>query len=237
MKAMKSLFKLSSLLLLFPLLFLACKKEKKDETPTGPLGPKYPMVVNNVITPEILESLKKNGMTINSGTTPPSINGVFLFSPAYCTFDNSGNSRQGTYFNDYKVQFKNQNTTDYTVSMEYKELSNGTDKGGDNNATYISGENNLFTVFSQSKGKSNNINYVALDVISGEAVGGSMKNLVWSKYMVSKEGDDANIILVPVGTTRIFTDKDGLSASQNTFDMLPDQFKSLLKKASLMSAK
>lgn len=234
---MRSLLKLPLLLLLFPVLFVACKKEKKDEIPTGPLGPKYPMVINNVITPEILENLKKNGMTVNSGTTPPSINGVFLFSPVYCSFDNSGSNLQGTYFNNYKIQFKNQNTTDYSVSMEYKDVSSGTDSGSDNNATYISGENNLFTVFSQAKGKSASINYVALDVISGEATGGSMKNLVWSHYMVSKEGDAANVILVPVGTTRIFTDKDGISASQNTFDVLPGQFKSLLKKASSISTK
>ncbi|MDY0904524.1 hypothetical protein [Pedobacter sp. CFBP9032] len=80
---MKSALKFSSLLFLFHLLFVACKKENKDEVPTGPLGPKYPQVINNVITPEIMESLKKNGMTINSGTTPPTLNGVFLFSPAY----------------------------------------------------------------------------------------------------------------------------------------------------------
>ncbi|MFW0717837.1 hypothetical protein [Pedobacter sp. N23S346] len=232
---MKSLLKLSSLLLLFPLLFVACKKENKDETPTGPLGPKYPQVINNVITPEILESLKKNGMTVNSGTTPPTINGVFLFSPAYCSFDNSGNNLQGRYFNDYKLQFKNQNTNEYTVSMEYKDVSDGTDSGGDNNATYISGENNLFTVFSQVKGKSGSVNYVALDVISGEAAGGSMKNLVWSHYLVSKEGDEANLFLVPVGTTRIFKDENGLSGVQTTFDVLPNNLQTIVKKSLSLS--
>lgn len=232
---MKSLLKLSSLLFLFALLFVACKKENKDEVPIGPLGPKYPQVINNVITPEIMESLKKNGMTINSGTTPPTLNGVFLFSPAYCSFDNSGNNLQGSYFNDYKLQFKNQNTNNYTVSMEYKDVNDGTDSGGDNNATYISGENNLFTVFSQVKGKSGSVNYVALDVISGEAAGGSMKDLIWSHYLVSKEGDAANIFLVPVGTTRIFTDKDGLSGSQNTFDVLPERLQTVVKKSLLIS--
>ncbi len=232
---MKSLLKISSLLLLIPLLFVACKKENNDETPTGPLGAKYPQVINNVITPEILESLKKNGMTINSGTTPPTINGVFLFSPAYCSFDDSGNNLKGSYFNDYKIQFKNQNTNDYTVSMEYKDVSDGTDSGGDNNATYISGENNLFTVFSQVKGKSGNVNYVALDVISGEAAAGSMKNLIWSHYLVSKEGDVSDVFLVPVGTTRIFKDENGLSNGQTTFSMLPKNLQSIVKKSLSLS--
>lgn len=228
---MKNLQKLFALLLLFPLLMVACKKDKKDDTPTGPLGPNFPQVINTIITPAILEDLKKNGMTINSGTTPPNINGMFLFSPAYCTFDNSGGNRKDTYFNDYKLQFKNQNTTDYTVSMAYKEAEDGSDTGGDNNATYISGEKNLFTVFSQSKGKEGTVNYVALDVISGEATGTAMKNLIWSRYLASKEGDDANLLLVKVGTTRIFVDKDGSSDAQTTFDALPKSMQNKVTKA------
>jgi hypothetical protein len=233
---MKNLRKLSALLLLFPVMMVACKKDKKDDVPTGPLGPNFPQIVNTVITPEILEQLKKNGMVINGGTTPPNINGVFLFSPAYCIFDNSGANRKDTYFSDYKLQFKNQNTSDYTVAMAYKDVGSGTDIGGDNNATYISGENNLFTVYSQSKGKQGITNYVALDVISGEATGTAMKNLIWSKYLVSKEGDEANLLLVPVGTTRIFTDKDGSSDAQATFAALPKHIQNTVKNALSLSA-
>lgn len=229
---MKNLKQLLALLLLFSLMMGACKKNKDDE-PTGPLGTTFPQVLNNIITPAIIDSLKKNGMTINSGTTPPNINGIFLFSPTYCTFDNSGSNRAGTYFNDYKLQFKNQNTQDYTVGMAYKNASGSSDSGGDNNATYIAGENNRFTVFSQVKGKQGTINYVALDVISGEAAGGTMKNLMWSHYLVSKEGDEANIFLVPIGTTRIFADKDGSSDAQSTFDASAKQAQS--KRSELLS--
>lgn len=235
---MKNIHKVpTALLLACALIIGACKKDKKDDnTPTGPLGPNYPQILNTIVTPAIIDTLKKQGMVINDGTTPPAINGIFLFSPAYCTFDNSGANRKGSYFDDYKLQFKDQNTSQYTVNFSYKDVSNGNDNASDDNATYISGQNNLFTVFSQAKGTAQGIKYTALDVISGQAQGTAMKNLVWSHYLVSKDGDAGNLLLVPAGTTRMFTDKDGSSDSQTTFDLLPKQIQSTIVKALSVSA-
>ncbi|WDF54931.1 hypothetical protein [Mucilaginibacter sp. KACC 22063] len=226
---MKTSLKLPAFLMLFVLAFAACKKDKKDDnTPTGPLGPNYPQALNNIVTPAIIDSLKKNGMVINSGLTPPSINGIYLFSPAYCTFDNSGDNRKGYIFDDYKLQFQNQNSTQYTVNLAYKDVQSGGDAAADNNATYIAGQNNLFTVFAQSKGATKGINYVTLDVISGQVDAGAMKNLIWSHYLVSKDADPLNMI-IPVGSTRIFTDKDGSSDSQTTFSVLPKPIQTAIK--------
>ncbi|WP_040626542.1 hypothetical protein [Mucilaginibacter paludis] len=228
---MKKLQKLPLLLTLFSLIMTACKKDKKDDsTTTGPLGPNYPQVINTIVTPAIIDTLKKQGMVINDGLTPPNINGIFLFSPAYCTFDNSGGNGKGYTFDDYKLQFKDQNTNQYTVNLKYKDVSNGQDNASDGTATYISGQNNLFTVFAQAKGTASGINYVALDVISGQAQGTALKNLVWSHYLVSKDGDASNILLVRAGTTRIFTDRDGSSDAQATFDFLPKQIQNAVTK-------
>lgn len=234
---MKNIQKLAVLLLLCPLVMAACKKNKSDDTPAGPLGPNYPQALNNIVTPAIIDSLKKDGMVINAGLTPPAINGIFLFSPTYCIFDNSGDNRKGDYFDTYKLQFQNQNTTQYTVSFSYKDVNSNLNSAADNNATYISGQNNLFTVFAQSKGVERNINYTSLDVVSGQAQNGSMKNMVWSHYMVSKEGDAGNTILVRVGSTRIFNDQDGTSDSQTTFDAMPVKVQGTVLKALSISAK
>lgn len=234
---MKTLHKLTALVLVFPLLLTACKKDKKSDTPDGPLGPNFPQIINTIVTPEVLDNLKRDGMVINDGLTPPTINGIFLFSPNYCTFDNSTPSRKGNRFDDYKLKFADQNTAKYSVSFTYKGVQESQNVASDANATFISGKDNLFTVFAQSTGVERGIKYTSLDVLSGQVDGSDMKNLTWSHYLVSKDGDDANAILVPEGTTRMFKDNDGSSASQTTFDAMPVKVQSTFTKALSISVR
>jgi len=181
----------------------ACKKDKKD----AGLGSNYPKELNAIITPDMLSSLKAKGAVVYDGLTPPTINGIFLFEPSLCIYDNSGANLKGAIFDSYEMKFSNQNTGANTIGYEYLDVEAGVDAGADANATFISGSGNNFTVFAQAKGVASGIDVTKLEVISGTKSGTSLTNVQYSTYLVSK-GSDPTPLLAPVGTTRIFKDED-----------------------------
>ncbi len=199
------------------------------------LGVNFPTVINTVLTPGILDTLKSHGSVINDGLTPPSLNGIYLVDPNYCTFDNSGDNRAYSLFDSYKYQFYNQNNATYAIQVNYKDI-NGGDAGSDVSSTYISGSGTLFTIYAQTTGIEDGINYTSLQIISGQIGALGVTNFQLSDYLVSK-GDDSSGVLEPVGSTRIFTDEDGLSDTQTTFSIKAKQVQTVGQGKSLWSAK
>jgi hypothetical protein len=198
------------------LVVTSCKKENHNKS--NALANTYPIALNTIITPAIIATLQSHGTVIYNGLTPPVINGIYLLSPAYCTFDNSGENAAGVTFDDYKLQFSNENTSAFTISLDFKDVGTGTDTGSDATATYISGTGNSFTVFSQSTGITTGVSNVRLNIISGILESGYIKNFQWSTYLVSK-GADPNSVLEPLGSTMIFNDEDGVSETLSTFSL------------------
>jgi len=192
----------------------------------GALGPTYPAIFNTIITPAVLNVLQTNGTVINSGLTPPNISGIYLLSPDYCSFDNSGNNLSGRIFDDYKYQFTNQDNNSFAINVNYKDVAaGGTDAGSDVAATYITGSGNAFTIIAQLSGTSNGIPYTSLEILSGTVTANGIANFQKSEYLESKGSDPSNL-LEPVGSTRIFEDQDGLSATQTTFSVKGNQIQS-----------
>ena len=183
----------------------SCKKSKNDG---------LPLQVNTIVSSSTLAKLKQYGTVVNEGTTPPDITGVFIMSPNVCSFDNSAESLTGETFDDYLYRFSKQDNKNFTVRVDFTSTNDDQiDAGADTTATFISGKNNLFTVFAQTKGNSYGVNYVALEVISGEISSTGIKNLQITKYLQSKDADPTPV-LTEVGTTRIFHDSDGVSEKQ-----------------------
>lgn len=182
-------------------ILVSCSKKKTDV---------LPQQVNTIVSPSTLAKLKQYGTVVNEGTTPPDITGVFSITPNVCTFDNSEEHLTGQTFDDYYYKFSKQDNKNFTVRLDF--LSD-VDSGSDTTATFISGKGNLFSVFAQSKGNSYGVDYVALEVVSGEIDASGIKNLQITKYLQSK-GDDPIPVLTEVGTTRIFHDSDDISERQ-----------------------
>jgi hypothetical protein len=189
-------------LLAVAVILVSCSKKKTDV---------LPQQVNTIVSSSTLAKLKQYGTVINEGTTPPDITGVYSITPNVCTFDNSAEHRTGQPFDDYYYKFSKQDSKNFTVRLDF--ISEGIDAGSDTIATFISGKNNLFTVFAQSKGISYGVDYVTLEIVSGEIDPTGIKNLQITKYLQSK-GDDPIPVLTEVGTTRIFHDSDDISERQ-----------------------
>lgn len=189
-------------LLVIAAILVSCSKKKTDV---------LPQQVNTIVSSSTLAKLKQYGTVINEGTTPPDITGIYSMTPNVCAFDNSAEHLTGQTFDDYFYKFSKQDNKKFTVRMDF--ISGGIDAGSDTSATFISGKGNLFTVFAQSKGVGYGVDYVALEVVSGEIQSTGIKNLQITKYLQSK-GDDPTPVLTEVGTTRIFYDSDSISERQ-----------------------
>lgn len=201
-------------------IIFSCKKDKEKEN--NPLGDTYPVALNKMITPTIIHTLITNGVLVYSGLTPPVINGIYYLSPNYCTYDDAWTNGAGKTFASYKLQFSNQHNGSASLTYAYKS-STGTDKGSDVNAL-ITGRDSLFTVYAQIFGAidSTTSTYTDLVVISGTVSNGIIKNLKQAHYLSAKN-DPFNRVL-PVGTLRIYTDKDGTTGNLSTFS-IPEQVK------------
>ena len=206
------------------LIILACTSCHKASTvtpvTTGALGSNYPTVLNTIVTPAQIDTLKKHGLVINDGTTPPVVNGIYYLSPDSCIYDNSS-ANAGKIFSGYQYQFLNQDNTKYTLTVNYSNaIVGGDDSGTDGAATYISGNGQYFTVFAQVTGELSGVTYKELQVLSGQLITGGVKKFQWSFLMVSKTSDPGNAAVVPVGTIRIFEDGDGTSELQTTLNAI-----------------
>lgn len=214
-------FSFPLLVLVWALVGVSCKKNSPVKPNAGPLGSNYPAALNAIVTPAMIATLESAGANIYDGLTPPVINGIYLFSPNYCTFDNSGYNLGGQLFSDFKFQFSNQDNNTSTVTVNFKDIDNPNYVWSDaaSTATYISGNSGSFTVFSENTGVEQGVSTVTLSIVSGILLSdGDIQNLQWTQYWVSK-GADPNNVVVPVGTTRIFEDWDGLSSLQATFSL------------------
>lgn len=205
-------------LLMVPCLIIAsCKKDSNKKN--NPLGSSYPVDLNKIVTPEIVASLKLHGLIINSGLTPPVINGIYHLNPDSCIYDDSGNDATGEIFNSYKLRFGNQNNSNSSIAFDYQSTAEEGDFGSDANATFITGSNNAFTVFTQNTGQESGISTTNLIVVSGVLKNGYISNLQLSTYLVSKSSDPQNL-LEPVKSTRIFTDGNGTSETLDAFSII-----------------
>lgn len=197
----------------------SCGKGEKVKPKTEPkLSNNYPTVLNSIVTPDMIDTLKKHGLVINAGTTPPVVDGVFLQAPDICIYDNATPANAGKLFTNYEYQFLNQDNSKYTVTVNYSNAIVGADDSGtDGSATYIAGQGNLFTVFAEVTGTLNGVTYKELQVLTGELAPTGLKNFQWAFLMKSKTDDPGDHKVAKVGTIRIFNDKDGFSEKQATF--------------------
>lgn len=179
---------------------VSCKKKNKSG-----LSDK----IQSIISEALVDSLKKRGMVIHEGSTPPIVEGIYLLSPNELTSNfGPGDSWQpGRIIDDYKHKFYDQSGDE--VKKDYKS-STGSDVGA-GQGSYLSGSGNAFTMFTEDAGVSNGVAYKNVSVISGIITDEGIKDFQHAFIMTEKTNDDENNILIPVGASRVYKDSDGLA--------------------------
>lgn len=217
-------------IVLFSLL-QACKKSGGGDSTTGN---NFSDSIRSIISQPIIDSLRKWGLNINDGNTPPSVTGIFLLHPDSCIFDNSGYNTAGEIYDDYKIRFSQQNNSKLTIRVDRKDVGSDADNASDSIATFISGNGNYFTIFAQEKGVESGIGYTSLDIYSGQITAAGIAGFQLAHYEKSKDPDPGNV-LISVGSSRIFMNSGGPAQSVSTFSVDPIMQQHVFGTHSMMS--
>lgn len=165
--------------------------------------------VHNILSDSLLLIIKNLGMPINGGANPPTLQGTYLVSKLELTNSNISSDVPGTNFADFRITFKNQNTTNLTVDIDYvngPELGNGI-------KSYVVGDGKNFTVFAEISGSTNSQPFKNVYTLSGTMEDDGIHNFKSALTMTNDFGDPLNQY-ISIGDTRVFKDSDGFSPKQ-----------------------
>ncbi|MFC1226599.1 hypothetical protein ACFE6N_22540 [Pedobacter sp. BG31] len=131
--------------------------------------------IEDIIPQKYVDSLTKLGFTINKGTTPPNIDGAYLFKPFTIKSSNIPNDpyHPGYVLNDGVIKLYEQSTTDFSIKMLGKNFIGAADTSV---VTAISGGGNKFTVYGKVKAYRNGGYSFYAFLMSGEKDGNNIKN-------------------------------------------------------------
>ena len=183
------------------MLNFGCKKDDKDESNSG-----IPKEVTNFVPDSILNEIKRLGMPINEGNTPPNVEFTFMARPLYLKASNRPGDLVGQQFADLKVKFYEQNNAKRTIKCDYVNGSAvGTGLG-----SYVSGTGSTFTVFSEMNVNIGNEKSKLVQVISGTLVEDGIKDFYYANFMIDNYGNPKHTFL-EIGQGRVLFDSDGMS--------------------------
>jgi hypothetical protein len=186
----------SALMLGFMLFIASCGKKETVDPNVG-----FSAAVQKVAPQATIDALRKQGMTINEGTVPPDVTGIFLLSPNILMATYAGDTRSlGYQATNYTYKFFEPTDNNTTIKVSYKTNigDNATGLG-----SLVSGNGNKFTIFSELT-STNGAIYI--NIISGEITATGIKD--WQDSYVNKATLDKNTI---------WKDGDGLAEKRTTF--------------------
>jgi hypothetical protein len=189
---------------------LSCKKDAASPQQSANLAAE----IKNFVSQQTLDSLRNLGAVINEGTTPPTLDGIFNFTPVKCIRDNSNVNKLGIIFNDQRYKFSNLNPVSKEIIVLTKDLV--LNEVLTSTQAFIAGNGNKFSVFINSTGPQYGIPTKVLTIISGELNGLDISNLTYTFYMDEKGADPTNK-LINAKTDRVFEDTDKITQRTNTF--------------------
>ncbi|WP_157585532.1 hypothetical protein [Runella zeae] len=178
---------------------------KKKDDPAPGLSQK----IQNIVSQAALSDMKEKGMIINEGNTPPIVEGAFQVNPTVllAPYGPNDSYKKGKVVRDFRIRLTNQKNGD--VFYEEKEDNMTGSQSG--TASFLSGNGNKFTLFSETTGVSSGISIKQLVVISGEISGTGIKNFQYVFTITQKNGDETNTKLIPINQARVFEDGNGLA--------------------------
>ncbi|HCT93370.1 MAG: hypothetical protein A2X19_00805 [Bacteroidetes bacterium GWE2_39_28] len=175
--------------------------------------------INELVPESIIEELKRLGMPINTGNSPPIVNNIYNVSPLRLKGTNiPGDWALESRFNDVRIRFHSQNNTNLTIGYEDVSINytTGAETGSSSGtAGYIVGSGNVFTAFLKVVSTRLSGEYADLVyVISGTLAGNGINNLNYSIFMLNNHG--YSTVFIDNGQGRVFYDSDYFSEIRAT---------------------
>ena len=198
------------------LLAISCSKsENSVEKQVKTSGFNIPSEAKAIISEDFIAKMAANGMTINEGTNPPNIEGIFatgVLKMIYTSLEKD--FPIGEEIESYRFKFYEQRgtkiKTDY-INEDILANDQATGRG-----TIISGNGNKFTAYLDMDITDIEIKTRDVSVLSGEITPEGIENFQYAFLKMEKTGDFSER-MVPVGTIRIWISKDKLAIKKQEY--------------------
>ena len=191
---------------------VSCSKSDSNE----PKRFDIPAEAKAIIPEEYIAKMNANGMTINEGTNPPNIEGIFatgILKMIYTSL-NYDTFPIGKEIESYRFRFYEQRgtkiKTDY-INEDILANDQATGRG-----TIISGNGNKFTAYLDMDITDIEIKTRDVSVLSGEITPEGIRNFQYAFLKMEKTGDFSER-MVPVGTIHIWISKDKLAIKKQEY--------------------
>jgi hypothetical protein len=174
-----------------------------------------PAGVQRIVPADLIDTLRRKGMIIHEGVTPPALDGAFRASPyeLLTPYGPEDAWRRGKVIPDYKFRFYDQSDDRLAIKMDKKQpLGNDVSTGL---GAFVAGSDQTFTIFAEISGQTGNATYTHLAVLSGELTPQGIRNFQYAFLL--KEKNDPDDDLIAVGKTRVWRDGDGFAAREAVF--------------------
>ena len=160
------------------------------------------LIVGEMLDDDQLDILRDLGMPINSGDSPPDIEGYYLTDDLDCVEDTTGVYLQNLYYNWH---FYDQSGNEIKVSY----FNDGSDYAN-GQGSFIFGEGNDFTIYVEVDGNDSGVSYTQVSLFSGTLTSEGIEDFTEGFIMTDKIGD-YDSILMDVNEARIYEEGDGLA--------------------------
>ncbi len=196
------------------------EEEKLSEEPSVEENPEEPVfsgsitAIENFYSVELVESLQELGFLLNTGDTPPNINGTYFISPFVLEASTVPTDTVGNIFVDQTLTFSNQNNEALTIDFQIE----GGDQITVGNGSFITGNDNNFSVFLISQSRTGESVLVDTAVsLTGQIDSLGIRNLRWAGLMLDDKGDPDDLY-IPNNSGRLIYDSDKLSPLESNVE-------------------
>ncbi len=165
--------------------------------------------IENFFTPELVAALEDLGFNINTGNTPPDVEGEYFISPVILTASNVPSDNIGAVFADYTASFSNQNNGSLTIDF----MGEGGNQSDIGNGSFVAGDGNEFTVLLKLTSQIGSIPVDTAFAISGTLTEDGIENLQNAVLMLDDKGDPEGVY-IENNQGRLLSDSDGFSPRQ-----------------------
>lgn len=162
-------------------------------------------LVENFVTPDLIQTLEELGFNFNDGEEQPDISGSFLFNPVLLEASNIPNdSPVGTLFSDLTTQFSELNPENRSFTFISTQGTGSQSEAVTN--TFYSGNGNSFSAYAKLSLSTNGEFVVVLYAFSGNITESGITNTQYALIML----DDNNVEnVIENGQGRLFIDENG----------------------------
>ncbi|RZL50078.1 MAG: hypothetical protein EOP00_05900 [Pedobacter sp.] len=214
---MKTL-KQNLLILAIATTLFACKKEENnDEVEALQKIETLNKKIQDIIPAQYLDSLKKLGLTINTGVDPINVEGYYDIKPMILKNTNiKGDFVLGHRFTDSRVKLFSQSD-----NLDIKLIGRGFLSENDTSiVTAISGTGKDFTIYGKVKSSRNGKEAIAALIISGTMENNTIKNMNYGLISISNKNGLNDRNFLQEGQGRLIYESDFLSVKITEKDFL-----------------